>query len=65
MPPRHLLVNSLEDQNTHIDILDFSSHLNETIAELEKGPGVVLRRHQPGKPEIDFAKTNVPNLFER
>lgn len=65
MPPQHLLVNPLEDQNAHINIFDFSSRLNETVAELEKSSGVVLRRHQPGKPEIDFAKTNIPNSFER
>ncbi|CEP12647.1 hypothetical protein [Parasitella parasitica] len=65
MPPRHLLVDSLKNKNTHINIFDFSSRLDEVVTKLESSPGVVLRKHQSGKPEIDFAKTNIPNAFER
>lgn len=65
MPPRHLLVDSKNSRHTHINILDFSSRLDEAVAALENSSGVVLRRHQPGKIEIDFAKTSAPNSFER
>lgn len=65
MPPRHLLVDAKDDPHAHIHILDFSSRLDKVVVELEKSAGVVLRRHQPGKAEIDFAKTSTPNAFER
>jgi hypothetical protein len=39
--------------------------LEKVVEELEKRPGVTLRRHEPGKPEIDFAKTTKHNVFER
>lgn len=56
---------TLDNGNHHINVLDFSSRLDDLVDQLEKSSGVVLRRHTSGKAEIDFAKTNTPNSFER
>lgn len=54
-----------DSKNSRVNVLDFSSRLEKVVEELEKRPGVTLRRHEPGKPEIDFAKTTKHNVFER
>ncbi|KAG0748347.1 hypothetical protein G6F62_002538 [Rhizopus arrhizus] len=64
MPPQHLLVNPLEVKDNHqVNILDFSSRHEDLIQELEQSSGVVLRRHAQN--EIEFAKTNTKNKYER
>ncbi|KAI7900853.1 Alg9-like mannosyltransferase family-domain-containing protein [Cokeromyces recurvatus] len=65
MPPRHLLVIPKENGNNHINIFDYSSQLNKTIAQLNNSPGVALRRHTKGKPQIEFAKSTTENSYER
>ncbi|KAG2230630.1 hypothetical protein INT48_005898 [Thamnidium elegans] len=65
MPPRHLLVIPKENDNSHVNIFDFASHLDQVVEQLEKSSGVTLRRHDTGKPEVDFAKTSTRNAFER
>ncbi|KAI9470869.1 MAG: Alg9-like mannosyltransferase family-domain-containing protein [Benjaminiella poitrasii] len=65
MPPRHLLVIPKENGENHINLFDYSSRLDEAIAKLDESPGVILRRHTTGKPEIDFAKSNVEDSYER
>lgn len=55
----------IENGNNHVNIFDFASHLNQVVEQLEKSSGVVLRRHDTSKPEVDFAKTNTPDAFER
>jgi hypothetical protein len=55
----------IDNKDNHVNVLDFSSRLEQVVEELEKRPGVILRRHETGKPEIDFAKTAESNVFER
>ncbi len=49
--------------NHQVNILDFSSRHEDLIQELEQSSGVVLRRHAQN--EIEFAKTNTKNKYER
>lgn len=55
----------IDNGENHVNVFDFSSDLDKVVEQLEKSSGVILRRHQPGRPEIDFAKTNIPNVYER
>lgn len=55
----------IDNGDNHVNILDFSSDLDKVVEQLENCSGVILRRHQAGKPEVDFAKTNIPNAYER
>lgn len=66
MPPRHLLVVPKDNGNHQVNVLDFSSRLDDLVEQLEKSSGVNLRKHTGDKPEIDFARSSHnPNSFER
>ncbi|KAG2206288.1 hypothetical protein INT47_007302 [Mucor saturninus] len=65
MPPRHLLVIPKDNGGNRVNVFDFSSDLDKVVEQLEKSSGVILRRHQAGKHEVDFAKTGIPNVYER
>ena len=45
--------------------MDYGGQYDQMVAQLEASSGVVLRRHDPTKSEIDFAKTTLSNSFER
>jgi hypothetical protein len=80
MPPRHLLAHKkgtrknrvkkmqsdsfLIDDN-HINVYDLSSRFEEVVDVLSSKPGVILRRHQAGVPQIDFAKLEGSDSYER
>lgn len=55
----------LENGNNHVNILDFGSDHDLLVQQLEKSDGVSLRRHESGKPEVDFSKTKNRSNFER
>lgn len=55
----------IDNGDNHVNVLDFSSNLDKVVEQLESSSGVILRRHQAGKLEVDFAKTNIPNVYER
>lgn len=63
MPPQHLLVKPSVESGHRINMLDFSSRHEDLVKELEQSSGIVLRKIKPS--EIDFAKTDVKNVYER
>ncbi|KAI8973206.1 Alg9-like mannosyltransferase family-domain-containing protein [Mycotypha africana] len=63
MPPQHLLTTPKESKSHHVRVLDFSSNLEDAVAEMVNRPGVTLR-HTKTTMEVDFAKSS-DTEFER